>query len=303
VEEDPTVRDIWAKQKPDGSWYTGGAWHPAPGYLQKGGYTPVSPKYVTTVWVLRILGECGYTVEDPRIRRAVDWTLGWQLPDGYITEDRRKLKDPPEEDRAYFPCRFSIMTSGLAAVGAATDPRGRRSLDLLARLQRGDGGWVSQHHLEAETALKMSPFKVWTRSCPWVSHFAAESLHLAGLPEHRESLLRALRFIVWHMEQKQPGELRHIFFRGHEPIRELEMLAKHRVGLDSPQVRDLLDWLAGMYDADEGHFAYSGKPLKDYNARRDGAAANIARFRGFHAAEPDWLTLHALRVAKSLTGS
>lgn len=261
----------------------------------------MSPKYVTTAWILRILGECGYTAADPRIRLAVDWTLGWQLPNGYITEDRRKL-GKPEGEQTNTPCRFSIITCGLAAVGAAADPRFRESLSLLAGWQRGDGGWVNERHLHPETALKVSPFKVWDRSCPWVSHFAAETLHHAGLPEHRESLDGALRFIVWHMEQKKPGELRQVFYRGHEPLRELEMLAAHGVGLESPAVLDLLDWVSGMYDRGNGHFEYAGKPLREYKAKRDGVAADVASFRGFHAAEPDWLTLRALRVARSLRG-
>jgi len=50
VEKEPSTLEIFSKQQEDGSWCTGGSWSPQPSYIPKGGYSPVSPKYVTTVW-------------------------------------------------------------------------------------------------------------------------------------------------------------------------------------------------------------------------------------------------------------
>ncbi|MFA5870240.1 MAG: hypothetical protein WC941_11150, partial [Candidatus Bathyarchaeia archaeon] len=65
--------EIFSKQRADGSWCDGGSWAPKQSYVPRGGCTPVSPKYVTTVWLLSVLGDMGYTVADPRVAKAVEW--------------------------------------------------------------------------------------------------------------------------------------------------------------------------------------------------------------------------------------
>lgn len=86
VQSSPSTCEIFGKQREDGSWYDGGSWAYKPTYMPKSGYTPVSPKYVTTVWLLAKLGEMGYTSEDPRIRKACEWVINWQWPNGVLSE-------------------------------------------------------------------------------------------------------------------------------------------------------------------------------------------------------------------------
>ncbi len=64
VERSPDVVEMFAKQDRDGSWCSGGSWSPKPSYTLKGGRDPFTPKYCTTVWLLPLLGEIGYTARE-----------------------------------------------------------------------------------------------------------------------------------------------------------------------------------------------------------------------------------------------
>ncbi len=108
-------KEIFGKQREDGSWYDGGSWSYKPTYMPKSGYTPVSPKYVTTVWLLVKLGEMGYTVKDPRIRKACEWMMKWQWQNGVLSEKKeasQSLRVCPNPSN--FPCRMSIQTRSLS---------------------------------------------------------------------------------------------------------------------------------------------------------------------------------------------
>jgi hypothetical protein len=75
------VEEIFSKQREDGSWCSGGSWALKPSYLQKSknaGYDPESPKYVTAIWVLPLLGDMGFTVEDARIKKACEYILSYK---------------------------------------------------------------------------------------------------------------------------------------------------------------------------------------------------------------------------------
>jgi hypothetical protein len=294
VQEDAFSRYVFEKQTDDGSWYTGGPWHPPPSYLQKGGYTPVSPKYVTTVWVLGILGDMGYSVEDSRVKRAVNYTLGWQLDNRVLTEDRREIGRDHVGEPPNYPCRMSIMLAYLCNVGAASDPRLGKSLDLLVHWQREDGGWLSEGHRDGRFAQQG-----WFRGCPWVTSFSVRALYYSRLPEHRDALERGLRFLAWHLDQKPRQEIKRVFYHGHEPLRELEMFAETGVALESTSATTLLEWLDSMYDPETGKFTYNG-PSK-VSSKVDKVSAPVMRFRGFHQAEDDWLTYRAVMILQSLS--
>jgi hypothetical protein len=75
------AEEIFSKQREDGSWCSGGSWALKPPYLQKsktGGYDPESPKYVTAIWVLPLLGDMGFTADDQRIRKACEYILSYK---------------------------------------------------------------------------------------------------------------------------------------------------------------------------------------------------------------------------------
>lgn len=296
VQEDPLSKYIFEKQKPDGSWFTGGPWHAAPSYVQKSGYTTVSPKYVTTIWILKILGDMGYTLKDPRVKKAVDWVFSWQLDNGVITEDRRLLGKPSEVNPGNHPCRMNIIMDALSRVGASSDPRFHLSIERLVSWQREDGGWLNEGHRDGS----MSPYKVWDRSCPWSSYFALSTLYYSNLPEYREVFKKTLKFQLWHIEQKPENDVRGVFYHGHEPIQEMIMLSDLHIGLQNPQFNNLLSWLERMYDPKKSHFKYS-EPKNERNIKRsDRVSKEVMKYRSFHQIEDDWLTYNIMRIETNL---
>jgi len=293
VQRSSSSREIFGKQREDGSWYDGGSWAHNPTYMQKSGYTPVSPKYVTTAWLLAKLGEMGYTAEDPRVLKACEWVMGWQWQNGVLSEAKeasKSLKDNPDPPNV--PCRMSIQIEALAKVGFGSDERLRRSWELMLRWRREDKGWLREDHLDGTA----SPYKIWHRSCPYVSYFSTSALFYSGIPKYRKYAEESLGFILWHMNQKKPEELRRFFWHGHEPLKELLMFSE--LGFDPEQkpIKGLLGWLEDMYNPDEAYFSYKGRPYSKMTSRRDGANARVMKYRMYHQAEDDWLTYYATRV-------
>jgi hypothetical protein len=293
AQSDPVSVEIFGKQRRDGSWCDGGPWAPRPSYVPKDGYTPVSPKYVTTVWLLSILGDMGYTVEDERVRNACEWVMGWQRPNGVMSESRAPPTESDyEENPRNVPCRMSIQMDGLSRVGFGSDPRMVKAWGLMLGWQREDGGWLNEGHRDATA----SPYKVWDRSCPWVTYFATSALYHSGIEEYDENLKRALSFILWHLDHKNPQDIKRFFWHGHDTVRELVMFAKYGFGPELRTIKTLLSWLGTMYDDGLGVFRYVGKPISKMCWREDGATPTVMKYRLFHLIEPDWLTYWATRA-------
>ena len=291
----PDGLEAFSKQKPDGSWCTSGSWAPKPSYIPLRGCTPVSPKYVTTSWLLNFLGDAGYTIADSRVSKAVEWVLSYQRPNGVLTEHHDPLTEEDyDENPRNVPCRMSIQLAGLAKVSAAEDPRVRRGFTVLLNWQRDDGGWVQEGHKDGTVA----PYKQWTRSCPWVTFFTCTALHAGRLHEHREPLRRGLDFILWHLNQKKRADLRRFFWHGHEPVRELVMLAENGFSGDEPAIENLLEWLETMYNPATGSYRYNGKPISKMTLRADGGDPRVMKYRLYHLIEEDWLTYWMTRIEK-----
>jgi hypothetical protein len=205
---------------------------------------------------------------------------------------------PAPRDRALFPhlseaCHCELgVADPWRNVGMAQDARLAKSFDLVTTLQREDGDWVNQHHLDGTHA----PYTKWTRSCPYATFHAAAALHASRNPRHRETLPKALRFLVWHLSAKPEADIRRPFYHGHQTLRELLMLSELGICLADRPVRVLLDWLPGMYVPGDGRFRYNGKPIAKHTARTDKVAPRALKYWVHHVIEDDWLTYHALRI-------
>ena len=289
VERSDVSREVFTKQRPDGSWCAGGTWARKPSYIPQGGYSPFTPKYVTTLWILLILGEMGFRVGDPRIDRACDYVLSHQLPNGLFLRFARPSDIPDwatESPPTNTPCELSMYLRALGSVGMAEDPRLAKSYDLLVNWQRDDGGWVLQRHLEER-------FK--TRSCPDSTHNATVAVYQRGGPEYEPILVKALAFLIWHLSLKDERKLWKLRFRGHDILKEMLMFSHLGVGLTKRPVEAILGWLVSMYDAERGCFHYAGRK----SAATDlGSAA--AKYWLFQRIEDDWLTYHVTRIAVNL---
>ena len=290
------AKEILSKQREDGSWCSGGSWALKPSYLQKGkpgGYDPESPKYVTTIWVLPLLGDMGFTVEDARIKKACDYILSYRVKGMEIYY--RLFNDSsfyPDYDD-FGPCRFSQWLVALGRVGLQEDVRVKKGYEILVSSQREDGGWVAPGHFRE---------KNWTRSCPFSSYGSTLALYYSKSERYRNQLIKALEFLVWHLSTKQEQEIQRFFYRGHSTVHELLMLSEFQVGLEEKPVRAILEWFMTMYCPDKGCFKYAGKPISRYSRRRDGMDSRVAKYRLYHLIEDDWLTYYATRIGANLIG-
>ena len=290
----PEVSEIFGKQGQDGSWCAGGSWAKDPTGIPKAGYSAFTPKYNTTVWVLSVLGDVGFTVDDERVRKAVDYTLTYQWDNGLFSRfkypqksQQRLLGDKPDNA----PCELGVFLVGLGKVNNTDISQLDKSYDLLKDFQREDGGWVlERHRLE----------KNWTRSCPWASYHATTAMYHSKDPANRDALIRGLEFLVWHLNLKNDFEIQRFFYHGHSTVHELLMLSEYEIGLDERPVRSILEWLMTMYDETKGHFHYEGKPIGSYRFRQDYMNAPVAKYRLHYLIEDDWLTYYSTRIGKNL---
>ena len=112
-------------QEANGSWF--GRW---------------GTNYIYGTWsVLCALNAAGITPSDPAVRRAADWLLACQRPDGGWGEDEESYAGaPPGTYKASTPSQTSWALLGLMAAGEA-GPAVERGAAYLARTQREDGEW------------------------------------------------------------------------------------------------------------------------------------------------------------------
>ena len=288
METCPAALEILSKQEPDGSWYSGGSWALKPSYLPAGGWDPYNPKYVTSVWILPLLGEMGFTVLDPRIRKACEYVLTHGYFLNPIFEQLQTL-DLRTADLS--PCRFAQYLFALASVGLANERQVIIGYDYLLQMQRSDGGWaLPQHILERN----------WTRSCPFSTYHAVMALYHSGNPAYRGALVKGLEFLAWHLSTKEDVDFGKFFYHGHSLLRELLVFSEFGIGLDSIAIHTIIEWLSSMYSPQEGCFRYPGKPISQYSHHLDGMDHRVAKYRLYHLIENDWLTYHLTRVGLNL---
>jgi hypothetical protein len=291
IKKDKQVTEIFTKQKQDGSWCAGGSWALSPPYVLKDGYTPVSPKYVTTAWILPILGYMGFDITDKRIEKACEYILSLQCNNGFIPETDKDKYDVNVDDLPNMPCRFAIIMIGLGKVGMGYDSRVKKAYDLLVKWQRDDGGWILQMHKEERN---------WTRSCPYSTFHATYALHTSKNKKYEQYLKRGLLFLLNHLAKKDESNLKKFFYHGHSTIHELLMLSEYDIGMTAKPIKVMIEWLLEMYHEKEGCFVYNGKPISKYSRRKDSMDSRVAKYRLYHLIEKDWLTYYLTKIALNL---
>ncbi len=287
VKECDIVQEIFNTQEADGSWCANGPWALTPSYQKKSGHTPVSPKYVTTSWILPILGDMGFNDEDIHVKRACEYILSYQFANGFIAESHSNKYDVCASELPIEPCRFSLMLIALGKVGGGNDPRVKKSYDLLLQWQQDDGGWVSNSH---------SIQKNWTRSCPYATYHGAMALYSAHNIVYKDALTKAIDFLIKHLSTKNNGEIQRFNYHGHSIVHELLMFSELNMGLNNDSIQKILEWFMTMYHTDENCFRYAGKPISKHTLKSDYMDARVAKYRLFHLIEDDWLTFYLTKI-------
>lgn len=115
------------EQEKDGSWF--GRW---------------GTNYIYGTWsVLAALEKAGERPDQPHIRRAVDWLMRVQRPDGGWGEDCDSYFDPTKAGQGYASTSFQTAWAmlGLMAAGEVDSLEVRLGAEYLIRTQQADGLW------------------------------------------------------------------------------------------------------------------------------------------------------------------
>jgi hypothetical protein len=142
------VKRILQRQNPEGYWE-----EPA---------NPYHPKYKSSYWQIMTLSQLGMNKTDEKVRKACEYIFQFQSDEGgfssYTTElalkeygwlRERGKKLPSQSEWAsslvfehQYSCLTGNMTAALIRIGYVNDPRVRKALEWLVKVQNKDGGWL-----------------------------------------------------------------------------------------------------------------------------------------------------------------
>ena len=148
IPESDVVKKILHRQSPEGYW--------------EDQFNPYHPKYKASYWQIMTLGQLGMDRTDKGVERACEYIFQFQLDDGgfssYTPERalkeyallREKGKKLTSQNKwassLVFEHQYSCLTGNMVAalirIGHTNDPRVKKALKWLVRIQNKDGGWL-----------------------------------------------------------------------------------------------------------------------------------------------------------------
>jgi len=129
-----SIEFLKMRQESDGSWY--GRW--GVNYLYGTGLT------------LTALAAAGEDMQQPFIRRAVNWLYAHQNPDGGWGETCQTYREPALRGAgSSVPSQTAWALTGLLAAREAQRPELQRAVEYLLSAQRQDGAWDEQAYTGA----------------------------------------------------------------------------------------------------------------------------------------------------------
>jgi len=302
IRRSPTVANIFRRQQAAGHWESADQ--------------PYHPKYRGTYWQIMIVSQLGLDNTDARVARACDYIFQFQQADGGFTafreagaareyhwvEERavqRGQAPPPFEPWAQKKMReyeMSCLTGNVAAallrLGYADDDRVRRALNWLVAIQNEDGGWLCPYwkaHLRDTHGCFMgtiTPLDAF-----------AELPDTQKTHEMRVTVERGVEFLLrHHLFQADHHQFRVIndawlkfgfpwFF--YDVLRGLSVVTRLGYGGDE-RLDDALALLLYKQTA-EGQWMLESTP-----------SGRMHTSVGSKGRPSKWITLHALKVLKSV---
>jgi hypothetical protein len=147
------------------------------------------PRKDSTFWVLPMLADFGFTMEDPRIAQACEYVLSTQLAFGGFGWD------PPTQA---YDCHSAIISESLAKLGLLEDSRLQTAYDWLVGRQRFDGGFWCKSTGQAGGPREKEP------SCAMATMFVLGALAQNRKLKNREIARKGVDFLFncWKNREK-----------------------------------------------------------------------------------------------------
>ena len=244
------------------------------------------PKKDTTFWLLPMLGDFGFTIEDRRIARACEYVFSTQLQSGGFGWD------PPTKPG---DCHSAILIEALAKLGLLQDSRLQKAYDWLVRRQRLDGGFWCKNTGQIGKPREKEP------SCAFATMFVLGTLAQNPKLRNSEIAMKGVDFLFgcWKNRRK-------IMYAGHDSqigasweklkypftdyriLKFLGVLSHFEFAKERLQKGEMVNLLLSKRD-DKGKFTPESihKVWSDFDFGQKGKPSK-------------WITLLALRIIKRI---
>jgi prenyltransferase beta subunit len=246
------------------------------------------PRKDTTFWLLPVLADFGFTVEDRRIVGVCEYVLSTQLQSGGFGWD------PPTKPG---DCHSAIITESLAKLGLLRDSRLQKAYDWLVGRQRLDGGfWCKDTGQIGGPRDKES-------SCAMATMFVLGALAENPALQNSKAARRGVDFLFGCWENR--GKMKYAGhdsqvgtdweklkypFTDYKILKFLDVLSRFEHSKDRLRESEMMNLLLSKRDA-EGRFTPESivKVWSDFDF---GQKEKPSR----------WITLLVLRIAKRIWG-
>lgn len=199
IRESQVVKRILGKQNPKGYW--------------EDPTSPYHPKYKSTYWQVMTLGLLGMDKSDQRARKACEYVFQLQSSEGafssctfeqgleeykFALKKGKRLPSPKDYvvsliHEHQYSCLTGNMAAALIRIGYAEDPRVKRTLEWLAKIQNKDGGWLCPYW-RAHVRDKHGCF--FGTICPLEAFSEVQEQSLTG--EMRKTIKKGAEFLLMH---------------------------------------------------------------------------------------------------------
>jgi len=244
------------------------------------------PRKDTTFWILPMLADFGFTMEDKRVARACEYVFSTQLPFGGFGWD------PPTHAH---DCHSAIIIESLARLGLLEDSRLQRAYDWLVKRQRLDGGFWCKDTAQIGGPREKEP------SCAMATMFVLGALAQNPKLQNSETAKKGVDFLFecW----KNRGKIKYAGhdsqigndweklkypFTDYKILKFLDVLSQFEHAKQRLQESEMVNLILSKRD-DRGRFTPESihKVWSDFDFGRKEKPSR-------------WITLLALRIAKRI---
>lgn len=282
--------------------------------------TPYLPKYKSTYWQVMILSQLGAGIGDVRVQRACEFVLSLQQSEGgfssYTREralqqyewmrTRTALKEKLQpEPKAWaqslvtehqYTCLTGNVCAAMQRIGYGKDPRVKKALNWLVKVQNRDGGWLCPYW---KAHVRDTHGCFHGTICPLEAF--SEVPKTEWTPAMNDAVERGAEFLLMHrlfkadhhkykVINRQWLKFSFPWFYGYHILRGLCVLTKLGYTEDE-RLKDASELLLQKRRAD-GTWLLEGAPTGRMHANIEVVGK-----------PSKWITLNAIRVLKRLQGT